>query len=144
MKFSYKNNSNVSKPKHQYKKAKYQEDESEYRKFIKNLNNNGIGVNKIIESAEFLGLELTQFAHTNLDTVEEIIRRASFDSGIETEIKKDLRIANLQAFSEYDIDSVNSAKVVYERKTKPKFTSNTNLSFRPFIASENNFLRVQY
>ena len=50
VKFIYKNNPTLSFKKYKYKKAPNNEDGSKYSKFIKNLEENGIGVNKISET----------------------------------------------------------------------------------------------
>ena len=42
------------------------------------------------QCANSIGLELTQFTHSNLQVVEEIIKQAGKDSGIEKDIKKNL------------------------------------------------------
>ena len=85
--------------KYEYKKSDdISKDDNQYTKFIKNLENNGLGVNKIVETTDALGLELTQFIHPNLNTVESIIKSASADAGLTKEVKKDLRVVNLQAF----------------------------------------------
>ena len=90
VKIIYKNNPKESIKKHQYKKSEnIRPQDDKYKKLIKNIQNNGIGVNKIIESSNAIGLELTQFTHANLDTVEEIIRFASIDAGIKKDIKTD-------------------------------------------------------
>ena len=62
--------------------------DDKYSKLITNLEKNGIGVNKVIETSNSIGLELTQFRHSNLQVVEEIIYKASKDAGIEKGIKK--------------------------------------------------------
>ena len=46
--------------------------DSKYEKLIKNLENNGIGVNKISETAQYVGLDLTQFIHKDIKAIEEI------------------------------------------------------------------------
>ena len=61
LKFIYKNNPKVSTKKYKYKKAPTNEWDNQYSKLIKNLEENGIGVNKITETASSIGLELTQF-----------------------------------------------------------------------------------
>ena len=63
-----------------------------YRKLIKNIENNGIGVNKIIETSDSIGLELTQFTHPSIEIIEEIIASAKMDAGINKTIKKDYNI----------------------------------------------------
>ena len=79
--------------------------------------------------------------HPNLDLVEEIIRAASFDAGIDKEIKKELRIADLNALSEYDEEFIRNSNLIYERKSKQKFVTNTGVTFRPYLASREEFFK---
>ena len=65
VRFIYKNNPTASVKKYKYKKAPNNEDGSKYSKFIKNLKENGIGVNKISETNSSIGVELTQFFHSD-------------------------------------------------------------------------------
>ena len=139
IRFSYKNNPNQTKKVYEYKKAREVKSDDKYEKFIRNVRNNGISVNKIIENDNAVGIELTQFMHSNLDIVEDIIKKASIDAGIKKEIKKDLRIADLQGISEYDSDFEKNSTLIYERPKKQKFTTNTSLNVRPFIASREEF-----
>jgi hypothetical protein len=141
-KFVYKNNPKESIKKYQYKKSEtIKPQDDKYRKLIKNIENNGIGVNKIIESSSTIGLELTQFTHTNLDTIEEIIASASVDSDIEKDIKTDIRIANLQAKNDFDEDLIQKSKIIYERKKSRRFYSTNSLVFRPFLAAREEFFK---
>ena len=128
-KFIYKNNPKVSKPEYKYKKPEFKGNSSKYSKLIKNLEANGIGVNKILETPKVIGLELSQFSHPNLDIVENIIRSASFDAGIKKPIKKELRVANLQGISEYNKEFKNNSLLIYQRKSKRSFNTKTNLTF---------------
>jgi hypothetical protein len=132
LKFIYKNNPKIYKPVYKYKKAQFQEDDNKYAKLIKSIEANGIGVNKIIETPQAIGLELTQFAHPNIDIVEEILRSASYDAGIKKPVKKDLRVANLQGVSEYNKEFENSQR---------SFNTKTNFTFRPYLASREEFLK---
>ena len=142
LKFVYKNNPKKSLKKYKYQKAtSIKTQDSNYRKLIKNIENNGIGVQKIIESSNSIGLQLTQYQHSNLEIIEEIISSASIDSGIEKDIKTDLRIANLQAKTNFDSELFNNSETVYEIKSSSKFTSNNSLSFRPFLASREEFFK---
>ncbi len=141
LKIIYKNFPKRSVPKHVYKRGKYNQSDDKFTKFIKNMENNGIGVNKIIENPEAIGVEFTQFTHTNLDVIEEIIKSASIDAGIKKDIKKDLRIADLQGVSEYNEDFERNSNLIYERKPKKSFSTKTNISFRPFIASREDFFK---
>ena len=84
---------------------------------------------------------MTQFTHSNLDIIEEIITSASIDSGINKEIKTDLRIANLQAKTDFDEDFINNSKILYERKASRKFSSSNGLVLRPFLASREDFFK---
>mgnify|MGYP001391330862 CR=1 FL=1 len=139
IRFIYKNNPKITQPSYKYKKSGYKETDNEYKRFIRNVNNNGISVNKIIETKDAIGIQLTQFTHPSLDIIDEIIRNASKDAGIRKEIKKDLRIADLQAISEYDEKFIEDSKLIFERPKKSKFNTNTNISFRPFLASRERF-----
>ena len=71
-----------------------------------------------------IGLELTQFTHPNLDIVEEILRSASYDAGIEKPVKKDLRVANLQGVSEYNKEFERNSLLIYQRNSKKSFNTN--------------------
>ena len=40
---------------------------------IQTLESNGIGFNKVVESARGLGIQVTQFSHPNLNMIEEYL-----------------------------------------------------------------------
>ena len=141
LRFSYKNNPKVSKPRYEYKESKHKETDNKYVKLIRNLNNNGIGVNKIYEGLNFVGVELSQFTHPNLTIIDEIIRRASYDAGLIKPVKKDIRIANLKGKTEYDDVFKKDANLIYQKKIKKKFKNNSRLSFKPFLASREEFFK---
>ncbi len=141
LRFSYKNDPIKSKKKYVYKPAEVNEDLDQYKKLIANLENNGIGVNKIFEGASSIGLELTQFQHSNLDTIEEIILSASTNSGIKKDIKTDLRIADLEVISEIDEKSFGESDLIFERKKTSNFYTTNNFVFRPFLASREEFFK---
>ena len=141
IRFSYRNDTKLSKPRYEYKESNHKETDSEYVRFIRNLSENGIAVNKILESSEEIGVQLSQFKHPNLDIIDEIIRRASNDAGFKKPIKKDIRIADLKAVTEYDNSFEQNAKLIYERQSKKKFRTNTYLSVRPFLASREEFFK---
>ena len=140
MKFVYKNNPKSTK-KYEYTSPETNNNDDKYTKLIKNLEDNGIGVNKISESSRSIGLELTQFIHPSLDIIEEIIAEASKKSGIEKNIKTDLEIANLKAVSEIDETFRRNAKTIYERQTTRRFNTSTGIRLRPFIASREEFFK---
>jgi len=141
LKFIYKNSPKISQPHYKYKKAEFKDTDSKYVKLIKSIEANGIGVNKIIETPKAIGLELTQFSHPNLDIVEEILRSASYDAGIKKPVKKDLRVANLQGVSEYNKEFENNSLLIYQRKSQRSFNTKTNFTFRPYLASREDFFK---
>ena len=141
IRFSYKNDTKLSKPRYQFKETNHKETDSKYVRFIRNLNDNGIGVNKIIEGADQIGVEMSQFVHPNLDIIDEIIRKASYDAGLDKPLKTDMRIADLKVVTEYDEEFTDSAILVYERKSGKKFFTDTKLTIRPFIASREGFMK---
>ena len=141
-KFSYKNNPVKSYKKYKYKKSKnINNDDTKYQKLIKNIESNNIGVNKVLKNNNSIGVELTQYTHTNIGVIEEIIESAAIDSGLDKNIKKELRTANLIAIKEYSSTFENEAQIIYERKKQSNFNSNTTLKFKPFLASRESFLK---
>ena len=140
LKFIYKKD-NKSRPTYTYKKPDIIENKDSFEKFIDNLETNGVGVNKIIEGADKIGLEITQFQHPSIGIIDEIIQNAKNDSEIEKEIKTNYKIANLSALDTFDETSINSPKLIYERNKKRGFNSDTSLSFRPYIAAREGFLK---
>ena len=142
LKFIYKNSPKRSLKKYEYEKAEVDEQkDSRYTKLIKNLEKNGIGVNRISETSRSIGLELTQFIHPDIRLVEEIIAQSSKDAGITKNVKKDIKIADLKAVSEIDKDFVKNAKLIYERERNRRFNTTTGVRFRPFLASREEFFK---
>ena len=139
-KFLYKNDPKSIK-KYEYRDSEFTEGDNKYTKLIKNLEDNGIGVEKITETSRFIGLELTQYIHPDISIVEEIIAEASSKSGINKNIKKDIEIANLKAVSEIDDAFRRSAKTIYERQTSNRVNTFTGARFKPFIASREEFFK---
>ena len=141
LKFTYKNDRQNSHKKYKYQKGRISPDDNKYTKLIKNLEENGIGVNKITETSRSLGLELTQFMHSDLNLVEQIIKESTRDAGIDKNIKKNIKIANLNAVSEIDESFKRSAETIYQRDTSRAFNTYTTGRFRPFIASREEFFK---
>ena len=141
LKFVYKNNPKKSFKRYDYKKAEITPSDNKYTKLIKNLEENGIGVNKISETTRSLGLELTQFIHPDLRLVEEIIAQASRDAGINKSIKKDIKIADLTAVSEIDEVFEKNSNIIYEKESKRRIETATKIRFQPFIASREEFFK---
>ena len=141
IKLIYKNDPSIKYKKYDYIQPEITKDDNKYTKLIKNLEKNGIGVEKITETSKSIGLELTQFIHPNLNLVEEIIAEAKKESGIEKNIKKDIKIAELTAVNEIDTAFINNSKLIYERKTQNRINTYSGLRFRPFLASREEFFK---
>lgn len=141
IKFVYKNNPKKSVKNYEYTEALINEDDNKYTKLIKNLEENGIGVNKISETASSIGLELTQFIHPGIGLIEEIIYSSAKDAGIKKDIKKDIKIADLTAVSEIDREFKKNSDLIYERKKTRSFNTKTGFKFRPFLASREEFFK---
>ncbi len=141
-KFVYRNNPESSFKAYEFKKSnKIEDDDDKYTKLIKNLESNGIGVNRIIETSESIGLELTQFIHPSFKTIESIIKTSTKEAGIRKNIKKDIRIADLKAVNEIDESFESNSEIVYQRIKKSSFNTSTGFKFRPFIASREEFFK---
>lgn len=141
LRFVYKNDPKRSIKKYEYKEAKTNENDNKYVKLIKNLEENNIGVNKITETSRSLGLELTQFFHSDIKLVEQIIKEASRDAGIQKEVKKDIKIADLDSVVEIDDVFKRNAKTIYERDPQQGINTFTRATFRPFVASREEFFK---
>jgi hypothetical protein len=141
LRFIYKNHPEKTSESYEYIKPETNENDDKYSKLIRNLEKNGIGVNKITETSRSIGLELTQFIHPNMRVVEQIIAEASTNAGIKKNIKKDVKIANLKGVSEIDEAFKKNSQTIYERKSSQNFYTNTGLKFKPFIASREEFFK---
>ena len=141
LKFVYKNDPVTTYQRTEYTRGDLRTGDNKYTQLINNLEENGIGVKKLTENADSIGLQLTQFVHPNLKVVEDIINQSARDAGIKKQIKKDIEIANLLAVSELDDAYEATAKTIYERRSKKKFFTNTRLQFRPFLASREEFFK---
>ena len=142
IKFIYKAIAASSKPQYEYKAVENDQTLDEYGNLIKKLEFNGIGVNKIVEGANSIGLELTQFTHPNLDIIEEIVYQASNNAGIEKEIKTEYRIANLQAVSNYDNSLKTDPRVIYSKNNGSSFNTSNKITLRPFFAAREGFFKL--
>ena len=141
LRFVYKNDPRRSLKKYEYKEAEANPEDNKYVKLIKNLEENNIGVNKITETSKSLGLELTQFFHSDIRLIEQIIKESSRDAGIQKEIKKDIKIADLSGVNEIDDAFKINAKTIYERDRTGSINTFTRATFRPFVASREEFFK---
>ena len=144
IKLIYKKNAASSKNEQKYKKIPKSKNENKYSYFIKNLESNGIGVNKIYEKADSIGVEFTQFSLPNLDLIEDIIYQSKTDAGIDKDIKKEYRIANLQAFSDINNEYEQSARLIYKREEVRSFNTNTKFNIRPYLAAREGFFKFAF
>jgi len=141
LKFIYKNNPKRTFKKFEYEKANVEKDDSKYTRLIKNLEKNGIGVNKISETTKSIGLDLSQFVHSDIQTIEKIVSKASKDAGINKNIKKNINIASLKAVDEIDDNFNRNSKLIYQRDRTKRINTSTGLKFRPFIAAREDFFK---
>ena len=72
-KFVYKNDPVKTYQKSEYARGSLRRGDNQYTQLINNLEENGIGVKRLSENANSIGLQLTQVIHPNLRVVEEII-----------------------------------------------------------------------
>tara|TARA_B100000963_G_scaffold196536_1_gene171067 strand:+ start:34752 stop:36704 length:1953 start_codon:yes stop_codon:yes gene_type:complete len=141
LKLNFKENPSETKRGYKYKPANVSERDTNLGKFVRNLQENGIGVKKIIEDKTGVGLEITQFTHPNLEIIEDIIYSARRDSGLRKDVKIDYTTANLRVKSEIDNDFLNNSEVLYSRPQYTGFNTNTRLNFRPFLAAREGFFK---
>ena len=109
--------------RYEYKEPQVDENDDQYSKLIRNLEENGIGVERITETSKSIGLELTQFIHPDLRLVEQIIDEATTNAGINKNIKKDIRIADLKGVSEIDETFRRTAEWDFAVRSVPRLNS---------------------
>lgn len=139
LRFTYKNEASKPKSDSNYNSPEKNLNQDKYSNLIRSIENNGIGVNKLVESNDFIGLELTQFMHPNLNLIEDIIYSAKIDNGVTKDLKVDYRIADLKAYSNFDDQEFKNT--VYIREKKSNFSSTNRLNIRPFLAAREGFFR---
>ena len=141
LKFIYKQNPKQEIPRYKYIPPKIKEDTSSYEKFIANLNNNGIGVNKIIKKGKIIGVDITQFIHPNVNVINEIIDNAKSDSSLTEEVLVNYKIVDLSVIENYDNSFEEESEQIYIRNKQKGFNSSTKFNFRPFLASREGFFK---
>ena len=141
LKFIYKQNPKQEIPRYKYIPPKIKEDTSSYEQFIANLNNNGIGVNKIIKKGKIIGVDITQFIHPNVNVINEIIDNAKSDSSLTEEVLVNYKIVDLSVIENYDNSFEEESEQIYIRNKQKGFNSSTKFNFRPFLASREGFFK---
>ena len=140
-KFIYKRNATKDAGNYDYEKQDVNTD-NRFDLLIRGLEGNGIGVDQIFETSDFIGLRVTQFQYNNGDDIEDIIMSAKKDSGIKKPFKTDYSIAGLDAYTEIDEDlNVEDSQLIYERLEQRNLNSSTRLTFRPFLAAREGFFK---
>ena len=142
LKFLYKANPNREISEYKFKRPIVSKSSNKYEKFRKSLQNNGVGVNKIYRTDDLVGLEVTQFAHPNLDTIEQIIYQAKESSDLDEEVLINYSIVDLKAAQNFEENLFNKNELIYSRNKKQGFNSSNNLSIRPFLAAREGFLKA--
>lgn len=141
LKFIYKQNPKQEIPRYKYIPPKIKEDTSSYEQFIANLNNNGIGVNKIIKKGKIIGVDITQFIHPNVNVINEIIDNAKSDSSLTEEVLVNYKIVDLSVIENYDNSFEEESEQIYIRNKQKGFNSSTKFNFRPFLAAREGFFK---
>ena len=137
LRFAFKRDPKKS-PNITYQKSKIK-DENKYNNLIKNLEDNGIGVNKIVDKGNKLGIEVTQFSLPNLDFVEEVLMSAKSFSNIEKDIIANYKIAGLSVEDNIDL---SDGDVVFDRARPRGFNTSNKIVIRPFLAARESFLKA--
>ncbi len=140
IKFNYKKG-NTSKSKYEYKKIDKTKKQNKFEHLISNLQANGIGVNKIVEGANKIGLEVTQFQHPSFQTIDKIIQEAKSESNLEKEILVNYKIADLDVIKNFEEDSFEEQKIIFSRGSSRGLNTNTSFKIRPYIAGREGFLK---
>lgn len=139
--FTYKQNAAKSTKKYKYQPLDNEEKtEDKYLNLVNSIQKNNIGVNKIIENNDFIGIEVTQFTHPNLNLIEEILMSSKKENNIKKDLKVEYRIADLKAYQNTNYTD-NDSKVIYVKKEQSSFNTSTNLNFRPFLAAREGFFK---
>ena len=142
LKFLYKSNPKKEINQYRFKRPKVRESSDKFEKFRMGLQNNGIGVNKIYKSEDLVGIEVTQFAHPNLETIDQIINKAKEFSDLDEEILINYRIVDLKADQNFDENIFDENNLIYKRSKKRRFDSSSNINVRPFLAAREGFLKA--
>lgn len=141
LKFNFKTDPSKDYEEYEYKQAEVEAADGAYRRLVKNLEENGIGVKKIIEDRTKIGIEVSQFTHPSFEIIEEIVYAASRDSNIKKDLKVDYTTAGLKVSSNLDTEMAKDAITVYSARAEPGLITNTNLNFRPFLAARDGFFK---
>ena len=141
VKFSYKKK-NDPPLKNNYKRVEKVGNQDEYAHLRSNLERNGIGVNKIIESDKKIGLELTQFQHGNSQIIDQIISDAKNVSEIEKDFVINYKIADLYAVKNFDEAELDNSKIIYQRNPRAGLYTDTRIRLRPYLAAREGFLKM--
>ena len=138
--FSYKNDKE-SKQQHSFKTARNRQvSDNKYENFKNNLEENGIGVRKIVDGANSVGLTVSQFAHPSMEIIEEIIYLARQESEIEKDVITNYQTANLDVKSNFN-DKDFAGNIIYQAPKSRGFNYSNNIKFRPFLASREEFFK---
>jgi hypothetical protein len=143
LKFLYKQSPNKNIKNYRYKSANVRKPNDKYHELRQNLSRNGVGVNKIYKKNEQLGLELTQFTHGDLSTLDYILDEAIKDSNITEEVLINYKIVNLDVIKSYDESFIDDSDIIFNKRgTRRKLNTNTSLNIRPFLAAREGFLKA--
>ena len=141
LKFLYKSNPKKDYPRQSFRQSKVNRSLDKYEKFRNNLQENGIGVNKIFKNQEIIGLEVTQFMLPNLNAIDSIINSAKESSNISEKVITNYKIVDLDAVKNFDDNNFNDDELIYSRNKKSRFNNSYRINIRPFLAAREGFFK---
>ena len=142
LRFQYKQDTKKQKPRHKYSEVIVNPKVSKYEKLTRNLRNNGLSVNKVIKKDDKLAIELSQYSHSNLDEIENIIFEAKKSSGVDEEILTNYKIADLTAIQNFNESFEKEGLMIFKKEPRRRFTSSNSFSLRPFLAAREGFFKA--
>ena len=142
LRFQYKQDTKKQKPRHKYSEVIVNPKVSKYEKLTRNLRNNGLSVNKVIKKDDKLAIELSQYSHSNLDEIENIIFEAKKSSGVDEEILTNYKIADLTAIQNFNESFEKEGLMIFKKEPRRRFTSSNSFSLRPFLAAIEGFFKA--
>lgn len=125
---------------------------NEYKKLLNSTDNyynnlrfdlykNGIGVNEITKSDEYINLDIYENHYVTQTKLKENIAKSIRNSGIDTE-EVIVTYRTNGMIGSRDEGANENGEIIYKRENKPYFNAAPNFVFRPFIAGREGFLKM--
>lgn len=137
--FSWKRNF-LDHKHNEYKKLSNSTD-NYYNNLRFDLYKNGIGVNEITKSDEYINLDIYENHYVTQTKLKENIAKSIRNSGIDTE-EVIVTYRTNGMIGSRDEGANENGEIIYKRENKPYFNAAPNFVFRPFIAGREGFLKM--